>query len=79
MHTRRQGGSGPCGLFSRYHCCASWPGSASASRPGPPEHILPKWLPVSSRPFNVMLRVYGVRPGSTVANNTYVPPPVVKN
>lgn len=37
------------------------------------------WLPVSSRPFNVMLRVYGVRPGSSVANNTYVPPPVVKN
>jgi hypothetical protein len=37
------------------------------------------WLPVSSRPFNVMLRVYGVQPGSSVANNTYVPPPVVKN
>jgi hypothetical protein len=37
------------------------------------------WLPVSSRPFNVMLRVYGVKPGSSVANNTYVPPPVVKN
>jgi hypothetical protein len=36
------------------------------------------WLPVSSRPFNVMLRVYGVESGSSVANNTYVPPPVVR-
>jgi hypothetical protein len=37
------------------------------------------WLPVSSRPFNVMLRVYGVQSGSSVADNTYVPPPVVRN
>ena len=36
------------------------------------------WLPVSNRPFNLMLRVYGVQPGSSVADNTYVPPPVVK-
>jgi hypothetical protein len=34
------------------------------------------WLPVSTDPFNLMLRVYGVNPGSSVANNTYVPPPV---
>jgi hypothetical protein len=37
------------------------------------------WLPVSSRPFNVMLRVYGVQSGSSVADNTYVPPPIAKN
>ena len=37
------------------------------------------WLPVSNRPFNVMLRVYGVKPGSSVANNTYIPPAVVKS
>lgn len=34
------------------------------------------WLPVSDRDFNVMLRVYGVPADSTVANNTYRPPPV---
>lgn len=36
------------------------------------------WLPVSKRPFNLMLRVYGVKAGSSVADNTYVPPPVVR-
>ena len=36
------------------------------------------WLPVSNRPFNLMLRVYGVKPRSSVANNTYVPPAVVR-
>ncbi len=41
--------------------------------PGVPEA---NWLPVGFRPFNVMLRFYGVIPGSSVANNTYVPPPV---
>jgi len=35
------------------------------------------WLPVSDRPFNLMLRVYGVEQGSSVANNTYIAPPVV--
>ncbi len=34
------------------------------------------WLPVGRRPFNLMLRVYGVQPGSSVANNTYLPPGV---
>jgi hypothetical protein len=34
------------------------------------------WLPVSTRNFNVMLRVYGVVPDSSVATNTYVPPPI---
>jgi hypothetical protein len=34
------------------------------------------WLPISSRAFNVMLRDYGVVPGSDVALNTYLPPPV---
>ncbi len=36
------------------------------------------WLPVSFRRFNLMLRVYGVQPGSSVADNTYVPPAVVR-
>jgi hypothetical protein len=35
------------------------------------------WLPVSDGPFNLMLRIYGVVPNSTVASNTYEPPPVV--
>jgi hypothetical protein len=35
------------------------------------------WLPVPSGPFNVMLRIYGVVPGSSVADNTYVPPGIV--
>gem|GEM_PF-805554 len=34
------------------------------------------WLPVADGPFNVMLRVYG--PEGSVANNTYVPPAVMK-
>ena len=34
------------------------------------------WLPVSSRPFNIMLRVYG--PEGTVADGTYKPPAIVK-
>lgn len=42
--------------------------------PGVPEA---NWLPVGFRPFNVMLRLYGVVPGSAAANDTYVPPPVV--
>ena len=41
--------------------------------PGVPEA---NWLPVSNRAFNVMLRVYGVVPGSKVAKNKYVAPPV---
>jgi hypothetical protein len=32
------------------------------------------WLPVPLGPFNIMLRLYGVEPNSSVANNTYVPP-----
>lgn len=37
------------------------------------------WLPLSTSngPFNVMLRIYGVVPNSTIASNTYEPPPVV--
>lgn len=37
------------------------------------------WLPVSSSngPFNLMLRIYGVVPNSTIALNTYTPPPIV--
>ncbi|MEQ6899537.1 DUF1214 domain-containing protein [Nocardioides sp. YIM 152588] len=34
------------------------------------------WLPVRRRQFNVMLRVYGVVEGSSVAENTYLPPPI---
>jgi len=37
------------------------------------------WLPVAKGPFNIMLRVYGVVPGSDVAMDTYVPPPVVRS
>jgi hypothetical protein len=37
------------------------------------------WLPVGNRRFNIMLRIYGVVPGSPIANNTYVPPAVVRN
>ena len=33
------------------------------------------WLPVGSRPFNVLLRDYG--PEGTVLDGTYVPPPVL--
>jgi hypothetical protein len=36
------------------------------------------WLPVSSRQFNVMLRIYGVPADSSVADNTYVPPPITR-
>jgi hypothetical protein len=32
------------------------------------------WLPVPDGPFNIMLRVYGVEAGSSVADDTYVPP-----
>jgi hypothetical protein len=34
------------------------------------------WLPTRNGPFNIMLRVYG--PQGSVADNTYVPPAVVK-
>ncbi len=34
------------------------------------------WLPVASRPFNIMLRVYG--PEGTVADGTYKPPAITK-
>jgi hypothetical protein len=36
------------------------------------------WLPIPRRAFNIMLRIYGVVPGSPIANNTYVPPPIEK-
>lgn len=36
------------------------------------------WLPVSNYTFNIMLRVYGIIPGSTVEFNTYVPPATVR-
>jgi hypothetical protein len=34
------------------------------------------WLPVSSRPFNIMLRVYG--PEGSVTQGTYIPPAIVR-
>jgi hypothetical protein len=40
--------------------------------PGAPE---PNWLPVSSGPFNIMLRVYG--PQGTVTQGLYIPPAIV--
>jgi len=36
------------------------------------------WLPIPPGAFNIMLRVYGPSPGGTVAENTYVPPPIEK-
>jgi len=36
----------------------------------------PNWLPAPKGPFNVMLRVYG--PEGSVADDTYVPPAIVK-
>jgi hypothetical protein len=36
------------------------------------------WLPIKNGPFNIMLRVYGVIPGSPVADNTYVPPAITR-
>jgi hypothetical protein len=36
------------------------------------------WLPIPPGAFNIMLRVYGPTPGGTVAENTYVPPPIEK-
>ena len=35
------------------------------------------WLPISGKQFNVMLRVYGVVAGSSVAKNKYLPPPIM--
>lgn len=35
------------------------------------------WLPVSGSRFNIMFRVYGVVNGTSVADGTYVPPPVI--
>jgi len=32
------------------------------------------WLPIPRGPFNIMLRIYGVKAGGSVATNTYVPP-----
>jgi hypothetical protein len=37
------------------------------------------WLPVSHRRFNIMLRIYGVVPDSSVAEDKYVPPGIEKN
>jgi hypothetical protein len=42
----------------------------------PPGVPMENWLPIPSGPFNIMLRVYGVVPGSPVADNTYVPPAI---
>jgi hypothetical protein len=44
------------------------------SRTQPPGVPASNWLPVSSRPFNIMLRVYG--PEGTVRLGTYVPPAI---
>lgn len=48
---------------------------AKEQPPGVPKA---NWLPVSDRPFNVMLRVYGVVPGSSVDKDTYTPPAIVE-
>jgi len=44
-----------------------------------PDGVPPaNWLPIPRRSFNIMLRVYGVVPSSTVADDTYVPPGIDK-
>jgi hypothetical protein len=56
----------------QYHADGSLSVSMATERPpGVPEA---NWLPVPLGPFNIMLRIYGVVPNSSVANNTYVPP-----
>jgi hypothetical protein len=45
----------------------------------PPAPYTANWLPISTGPFNIMLRIYGVIPDSNVADDTYVPPGVVKS
>lgn len=52
--------------------------SIHISREKPPGVPEANWLPVGDRPFNLMLRIYGVGEDSSVADNTYVPPPVVR-
>ena len=42
----------------------------------PADVPLANWLPIPSGPFNIRLRVYGVIPGSPVADNSYVPPAI---
>ncbi len=45
-----------------------------------PETVpMANWLPVPKGDFNIMLRIYGVIPGGNIADNTYVPPGIVKN
>jgi hypothetical protein len=44
----------------------------------PPGVPMANWLPISNRPFNIMLRVYGVPPGGDIADDTYVPPGIVR-
>ena len=46
----------------------------------PPAGVpIASWLPIPKRDFNIMLRIYGVVQGGDIANNTYVPPGIVKN
>jgi len=55
-----------------YNADGSLSVSLATERPqGVPEA---NWLPVPLGPFNIMLRIYGVVPNSSIANNTYVPP-----
>jgi hypothetical protein len=44
----------------------------------PPGVPAANWLPIAKQPFNIMLRVYGVVEGSDIADNTYVPPAIVR-
>lgn len=44
----------------------------------PPGVPMANWLPISNRPFNIMLRVYGVPPGGDIADDTYVPPGIAR-
>jgi hypothetical protein len=47
----------------------------------PPGVPTANWLPIegfNGGAFNIMLRIYGVIPGSPIANNTYIPPAIRK-
>jgi hypothetical protein len=44
-----------------------------------PEGVpMANWLPIPKGKFNIMLRIYGVPPNGSVAENTYLPPGIVK-
>ena len=45
----------------------------------PPGVPIANWLPIPKGKFNIMLRIYGVVPNSSVAENTYIPPVICRD